>query len=61
MPSKKHSVRIPLRKQKQNRQEELLKIKLKLDEKIIGLLVHSQGAIKSRRFEKDVTDTMNIR
>jgi hypothetical protein len=61
MPSKKHSVRIPLRKQKQNRQEELLKIKLKLDEKIIGLLVHSQGAMKSSRFEKDVTDTMNMR
>jgi hypothetical protein len=61
MPSNKHSVRIPLRKQKLNRREELLKIKLKLDEKVIGLLVHSQGAIKSRCFEKDVADTTNIR
>jgi hypothetical protein len=61
MPSKKHSARIPLRSQKRKSREELLKIKLKLDEKIIGLLVHSQGAVRSRSFEKDVTDTMNIR
>ncbi len=61
MPSKKLSARIPLRNQKRKRREELLKIKLKLDEKIIGLLVHSQGAISSKSFEKDVADTMNIR
>jgi hypothetical protein len=61
MPSKELSVRTPLRNKIRKSREELLKNKLKLDEKVIGLLVHSQGTMKGRSFAADIEATMNIR
>jgi len=61
MPSKELSARIPLRNKIRKSREELLKNKLKLDEKVIGLLVHSQGTMKSRSFTNDVETTMNVK
>ncbi len=33
--------------------------KLKLDEKVIGLLVHSQGSVKDKGFAERVKEAMN--
>ncbi len=38
---------------------EILKNKLKLDENIIGLLVNSRGSIKSKLFFNKVTEQIN--
>ena len=61
MPSKELPARKPLRSKILKSREELLKNKLKLDEKVIGLLVHSQGIMNERSFVKDVESVMNIR